>query len=34
MRFHEICETQYTRDELLKLDWDDLTMMAYGVKKW
>lgn len=35
MKIHELLESQtppYTREELLHLDWDDLTMMAYGVK--
>ena len=32
MRLYELKESQYTRDELLELDWDELCQMAYGVK--
>lgn len=32
MRLLELKESQYTRDELLELDWDELCQMAYGVK--
>jgi hypothetical protein len=32
MRLYELKESQYTRDELLELDWDELCELAYGVK--
>lgn len=35
MKIYELLESQtpqYTREELIQLDWDELCMMAYGVK--